>query len=104
MKKISTDDINGQMVETNSTQTRERNFYLERVVIDRCILHPKKEASNIVNSSCIVVILYGKGIITINNKMVSAKVNDVILIKDRSEYTILNTHNEDLAFMVMDYA
>lgn len=104
MKKISTDDIQGQLVDSNATQSRERNSFLEKMIIERCVLHPNKELSNIVNSPCMIIILYGKGVVTIKNKVVGAKVNDVILIKDKSEFKILNTNNEDLAFMVIDYA
>lgn len=99
--KISTDDIQGQVVQTTTVETREVNNYLEKIAIERCVMHAQQEITNSISEYCIVLVLYGKGIITVDNKVIGVKANDLVMFKNKKEFTILNTNNEDLAYLII---
>lgn len=100
--KLKKDTISGEIVKSNDTYTVIDNTTLNKLVVSKTILHPKKETSGHLHAGQeeVYQFTHGEGMMEVGPRTFSITAGDVVVIPDGLFHKVWNTSTvEDLVFV-----
>lgn len=99
--KVRVEDVEGHVVSSDKSSSTFQNEYLHPLLLERTVLHANKELYFNKGRSVILIVVHGFGRLEMGKNVSKLRPDDIIMVKNTQDFTVINNHNEDLTFIMV---
>ena len=98
---IRIEDIGGHVVSSSRIVSTSINDYLNPLMLERSVIHAHNSVTHPRGKTTIIIVVYGKATMELGSHVITLRPDDIILVKNNEDFTIINSTDEEFTFIMV---